>query len=115
LEWSGGRCENKDRVEIGRGGASGTDRDSLGLQIGHGAVPVGFGAISNDGELAWAVDASIEASRKALDVDGRGKYGTDKATCVNLYVTLQVKPISTVQGAFRPPDWAVEMDMDRSG
>jgi hypothetical protein len=60
--------------------------------MGHGTVPVGFSAVNNDGELVWAVDARIEASRKALDVHECGKHGTDKATCVgSLDVTLQGK------------------------
>jgi hypothetical protein len=50
--------------------------------------------MNNDGELVWAVDARIEASRKALHVDGRGKHGTDKATYAGgLDVTLQGKTV----------------------
>lgn len=45
------------------------------LQVaGHGVFPVGLGAINNDSELIWAVDSD----EKVLDVDGRGKHGTDK-------------------------------------
>lgn len=64
---------------------------------------VGFGTKNNDGKLVWTVDASIEASRKALDVDGRGKHGTDKAIYVgSLDVTLQGKTDIDCSGAFRP-------------
>jgi hypothetical protein len=35
---------------------------------------------------------ALEAGRKALDIDKRGKHSTDKATCVgSLDVTLQGK------------------------
>lgn len=62
----------RDLIEIGRGGALETDRDTLRI---HGGDPVRFGVINNDGELFWAIGASIvEASRKDVDVDGRRKY-----------------------------------------
>jgi hypothetical protein len=67
MAWSaaGASVTNEDLIEIGRGGASRTDGDSFRLLIGDGAVPVGFGVINNDGELVWALGASVEASRKA--------------------------------------------------